>query len=167
MKQLLIASLVWLLASLIITFATINLFSIVGSISQISVLIIVMVAVGYLFRTASLFESRVSPSGLNKTSVYDKRNIRSMYTGLPTSNGVITGNSFGIPAGYTIHYRHAEDSPKVLHFYGKDDLYRGFIIDFGNGLVGKKDGVLSITNCSGNLQVKFTSPNGNQSIGWR
>ncbi len=163
MKKFIVSALIWLLLSYAIMTVIVLIFDF-SSIIEVGIFTIVMLIAAPI--TISITKVIYRETG-KITSTHFRSNDLTVKTNLPISEGVIKGPKFNIPVGFTVKYRNANHSPTILHYYGADNFYRGFIVDFGNGKVGVKDNNQLITNCSGNLQVKFQSPDDStQSIGW-
>ncbi len=148
MKNTLVAGTVWLIASLIITYAVFMIFEITVVVDKILILMIVMVAVSYLLRID------ISPKAKNRDVTFTTQ-----FTNLPLSSEVV-GPAFGVvPSGITITYRNAIQTP-ILITYFRESKIIGFEFDFCNGQIGVIDGSISIKNTRGSLKFRIDTPDG-------
>lgn len=87
---------------------------------------------------------------------------------LSPSSGHISGDDLTPPSrNVSVRYRRALISPVVTHLYSDIGAYRGFLIDFGNGIAGFVDGTAVVNKIKGDLALKISSPDGEITYNYR
>lgn len=55
-------------------------------------------------------------------------------------SGTISGPTYDLPKNFTIIYESAQKPPTIAHIYDAFNQYEGFLVQFGNGVVGYSNG---------------------------